>query len=214
MAFDFGGLGGGISDIFGGLGDFAEANAYSKASKIAASNAAIEVRTTALNEEMASRKIYQTIGSEKAGTAAAGFSNSGTALDLLRSSTEQGALTKQIIANQGQITAQGYLQESAAYKGMEKAANNAGIGGIIGGVLGAVGSIFSDRRLKSDIKFVSIFRPGVNFYSFTYAGDDQRYIGVMADEVEKFMPEAVVLDNNGFKRVHYSMLGIELQRVQ
>lgn len=213
MSLDFGGLGAGISSIFGGLGDFAEANAYSKASKIAASNAQIEERTTALNEEMASRKIFQTIGSERAQTASAGFAMSGSALDLLRSSTEQGALTKQIIANQGQIQAQGYLQEAAAYKGMEKAANTSGIGGIVGGVLGAVGSLFSDRRLKEDIRFVSLFKPGINLYSFTYTGDKQRYVGVMADEVEKVHPEAVVTDKTGFKKVHYAYLGLELKRV-
>ena len=212
----FNDLGGGISSIFGGLGDLAEASAYSKASKIAASNAQIETRTGAINEMMASRKIYQSIGAEKAQTATAGFAASGSALDLLRSSVQQGALTKQLIANQTAITAQGYMQESAAYSGMATAAKAAGTGGIVGGLLqgaGALLSIFSDRRLKQDITEVGEFQPGIKLYRFRYLGQKTIYQGVMADEVEKVYPNAVVQDQYGFKMVHYGDIGLELMKV-
>jgi hypothetical protein len=35
----------------------------------------------------------------------------------------------------------------------------------------------------------------------------------MADEVEKFMPEAVVTGPDGYQRVNYALLGIEMEKV-
>jgi hypothetical protein len=34
------------------------------------------------------------------------------------------------------------------------------------------------------------------------------FAGVMADEVEQVMPEAIVMHPSGFKMVNYSMLGL------
>jgi hypothetical protein len=47
----------------------------------------------------------------------------------------------------------------------------------------------------------------MNIYSWDYVwGEHSR--GVMADEVEEIMPEAVVMHPTGFKMVNYSMLGL------
>lgn len=65
--------------------------------------------------------------------------------------------------------------------------------------------VFSDRRLKRDIERIGTHASGVPLYSFRYLSDDTPRIGVMADEVELVMPEAVG-ERDGFKTVDYAML--------
>jgi hypothetical protein len=79
-----------------------------------------------------------------------------------------------------------------------------------------IGAI-SDRRLKKNIKRVGKDeRTGLNLYHFTYKDDpeNRRYEGVMSDDVRERMPEAVVVGNDGFDRVRYSMLGIEMKEIR
>jgi hypothetical protein len=67
-------------------------------------------------------------------------------------------------------------------------------------------ALMSDRRFKRDIKRVGTLRDGIGIYNFRYIhGDGDEHIGVMADEVEKVIPEAV-LDRNGVKYVDYSLV--------
>ena len=83
--------------------------------------------------------------------------------------------------------------------------------GVLGGAASGLGSLFSDRRLKRDIRKAGT-KNGFNIYKFRYWNDDQNYSGVMADEVEDIMPEAVGTHGSGFKTVNYGMLGIEFMR--
>lgn len=96
--------------------------------------------------------------------------------------------------------------------------NNATMGGLfgLGGTLGAAGInamkspatsflMFSDRRLKSDIVPVGRLPNGLAVYDYTIFGRRER--GVMADEVEQLLPEAVSVHPSGFKMVDYSRLG-------
>jgi hypothetical protein len=52
---------------------------------------------------------------------------------------------------------------------------------------------------------------GIGFYRFIYNGDDKVYVGVMAQEVQAVMPEAVVRGRDGYLRVFYETLGLKLQ---
>jgi hypothetical protein len=117
---------GGVSDIFGGSskaaglrlkasGDLVEAGNYDLASTLAKQNEQFTEQSTAVKQMMANRQIYQGIGTETADIAGAGFSESGSALDLLRSSAQQGALQKQLIGQQGLITEAGYNEQATAY---------------------------------------------------------------------------------------------------
>jgi hypothetical protein len=72
--------------------------------------------------------------------------------------------------------------------------------------LGSAGIMASDRRLKRNIKKIGRHPIGVNLYEFTYIWG-QPGKGVMADELEKVMPEAVLIGPNGYKLVDYSMIG-------
>lgn len=72
----------------------------------------------------------------------------------------------------------------------------------------------SDRSLKENIVRIGDHALGFNLYLFDYktAYRDEygfgRQFGVMADEVETVMPEAVSVHPDGYKTVNYAMLGI------
>lgn len=93
------------------------------------------------------------------------------------------------------------------------------IGGALGGAaaMKTAGFFPSDRRIKENIEEVGVDqRTALTLYEFNYkkeVGDpDIRYRGVMADEVELSYPDAVG-EFNGYKTVHYAMLGIEMKEV-
>lgn len=80
---------------------------------------------------------------------------------------------------------------------------SSGSGGIAG-IAGMAASIFSDRRLKSDIRRIGTHPLGIGIYRYIIFGKEDE--GVMADEVRKVMPEAVTKHETGFDMVNYSML--------
>lgn len=91
-----------------------------------------------------------------------------------------------------------------------------------GGFMGALGTLggaaitaYSDRRLKDNIVLVGKdAATGLNLYEFNYKAHPAiRYRGVMADEVETFMPGAVIRDPEGFMAVDYSQIGIDMVEV-
>jgi hypothetical protein len=99
--------------------------------------------------------------------------------------------------------------------------NSMGILGLLGSVLTApmtgggslIGSAFgaSDRRLKENIKPVGA-RNGHSLYEFSYKGEPDRWIGVMADEVQQIDPAAVVEGDDGYLLVNYGRLGFPMER--
>jgi hypothetical protein len=86
-----------------------------------------------------------------------------------------------------------------------------------GQILGAATSLGgaalsgSDVRMKDNIKYAGV-KNGFNLYEFNYLGSDNRYRGVMAQEVMKQRPGAVE-SRNGVYWVDYGALGIQLEAV-
>lgn len=71
--------------------------------------------------------------------------------------------------------------------------------------LASIGSsIFSDERLKSNIKRVGTHPLGIGVYDYDKFGKRER--GLLAQEVEEVMPEAVEDDPSGYKKVKYGLL--------
>jgi hypothetical protein len=66
-------------------------------------------------------------------------------------------------------------------------------------------AMMSDRRLKSNIERIGTHKLGIGIYEYEILGERQQ--GVMADEVEKVMPEAVLMHPSGYKMVNYGLLG-------
>jgi hypothetical protein len=72
----------------------------------------------------------------------------------------------------------------------------------------------SDRRLKQEVVWVDSHPLGFGLYLFDYKPQYRaqwghgRQFGVMADEVEKVVPQAVALHEDGYQVVDYALLGI------
>ena len=69
---------------------------------------------------------------------------------------------------------------------------------------------FSDLRLKQDVKRVSALPNGLPLYSFRYKWGGPTFVGVIAQDVLRVMPDAVLTDPEGFYRVDYAMLGTRM----
>jgi len=91
--------------------------------------------------------------------------------------------------------------------------NKQGIEAAAQGVGMVAGS--SDRRLKQNIESVGVdSATGLNIYDFEYKSDpSRRFRGVMADEVEVDYPEAVIYGDDGFAKVYYGLLGLEMTEI-
>lgn len=160
MAFGAGtinSVGGAVSDLFAAEGDRAkaagdrtEAQDYGLASDLAGENEKYTETSTAIKEAQQARQVTMGLGKESADVAGAGFSASGSALDLMRDSAQQGALTHAVLGQQGLITEAGYQEQQIAYTNMQGAANaaanaedNAATGADIGAAIQGVAAVAS-----------------------------------------------------------------------
>jgi hypothetical protein len=76
---------------------------------------------------------------------------------------------------------------------------------------GGRGGRRSDLRLKHGIVLLGRLDNGLGLYRFVYNGGNQAYVGVLAQEAQTIMPEAVTRGADGYLRVRYDELGLELQ---
>jgi hypothetical protein len=157
--------GGAVSDLFGAFGDFEksgsydlkaqgdalQAKNYGLAADLAGQNEKFTETSTAIKLAQINRSNTMQIGQTTADVAGAGFANSGSALDILRDSAGQGALTKAVAGQQGLITEAGYHEQEESFTNMQQAAilaeqedknaasaaNFAGVGSAISGVFKA-----------------------------------------------------------------------------
>ena len=98
----------------------------------------------------------------------------------------------------GQDAQAAYAQQVAAAN-----ARTAAIGGILGSAAGAA-TFPSDIRLKSKIVRVDTHPLGIGIYEYDIDGRRER--GVIAQEVERVLPSAVIEHPDGYKMVDYGAL--------
>lgn len=122
-------LAGAASDLFSigahkakAQGDRLEAENYDLASGLAQQNEKFTEVSTSIKQTQLDRENYKMLGGQAADVAGAGFAASGSALDLMRDSASQGALTKAVGAEQGLITEAGYNEQATTAQNMKQAA--------------------------------------------------------------------------------------------
>ena len=93
--------------------------------------------------------------------------------------------------------------------GMSMGGGRGGGGG--GGRGGGGGGRRSDMALKHDIVLLGHLANGLGYYRFSYIGSQKAYVGVMAQEVERVMPDAVTRGSDGYLRVYYEKLGVKFR---
>lgn len=72
--------------------------------------------------------------------------------------------------------------------------------------LPALFGLFSDRRMKRDIREIGKLRDGLSVYRFKYIGDPVEQVGLMAQQVMKVYPHAVRKARNGYLYVIYFLV--------
>jgi hypothetical protein len=103
-----------------------------------------------------------------------------------------------------------YNADMQRYNAQQQASNNrtSGLYGLGAAAMTALPFLLtmSDKRLKENIEKVGRLPGGPNLYEYEFKGDpnDTREIGVMAQEVERTQPDAVVKDASGYRKVNYA----------
>jgi hypothetical protein len=68
----------------------------------------------------------------------------------------------------------------------------------------------SDCRLKRDVMLLARLDNGIGIYRYRYPWSDTVYVGVMAQEVARIVPDAVMQASDGYFRVNYARLGLRM----
>lgn len=129
----------GIGSIGTGIGQLFEGQGYDAAAGYAKENAGLAKLSLGIQLQQEQRKAYQVIGGQKADVASSGLASSGTALNLLRSTTQQTGLQRGLVSAQGQININQWLEKYSSDKASAAAAYASGAGNILGGLAGLFG---------------------------------------------------------------------------
>lgn len=120
--------GGAVDDLFS-VGAFKtkakgfdlEAANYDAAAGMADQNADFTRISTGLKLMQIERQKFNVLGGQRADVASSGFAASGSAMDILRDSAQQGALQEAVAHQQGLVTEEGYRQQASSYRNMAAA---------------------------------------------------------------------------------------------
>lgn len=116
--------------------------------------------------------------------------------NLAQQSTQNYMSNLQNLANLGLTSAQ-------TIGGAGAQSTSTGKGGSQSGI---IPGLFSDRRLKRNIKLLNTFSDGLGIYLYRYMWSPFYHIGVMADEVARLRPWALGKSVLGYATVRYDLL--------
>lgn len=162
-------------------------------------------RELAKNETGLRYNDYNTTMDRKA--QAAGLASNVAAADLLTlapalSTGQMGAMLPMQGALQYAAGTGGLLGGYQTANGTQTQQSNPGLLGILGTGLQAA-SLFSDERLKTDIRRVGQTDDGLPVYTYRYGGAGPFHMGVMAQEVREAQSEALGPTVAGYMTVDY-----------
>lgn len=109
----------------------------------------------------------------------------------------------------------GATQSGQGFKSVAGVTQQPSVAAQIGGLMQGAGAMakgfgWSDSRMKENVKVLGALESGIPVYSFEYKPEFKdiaghgHFVGVMADDVEKVIPEAVGIASNGYKYVDYT----------
>ena len=81
------------------------------------------------------------------------------------------------------------------------------------GSLAGMGPSLSDKTLQENIIKVGKSPSGFNIYEWNYLWSPERFRGVIAQEVQKIKPQAVLSNIFGHLLVDYSKLDVNMERI-
>ena len=125
-----------------------QAKAYNEAAEFSFRNVDYTRASTEVQAYQLQRNLFKSFGQTEADIASAGFSDSGSAGDLMRMGAEEGALQTAILNYQGKVSEEGFRVQGESYKVQAqaalfaaKAADAAAKGGFISGLIKAGGGV-------------------------------------------------------------------------
>jgi len=71
----------------------------------------------------------------------------------------------------------------------------------------------SDVRMKEKIQRMGTSPSGIPIYEFNYIGDNNRYSGVMAQDLIEMNIDAVSMDDSGFYTVNYNNIDVDMHLI-
>lgn len=177
-----------------------------------AANQQLALRNQAINE-------YNTVRNAPLNEYTAMTSGTQIQNPTFSSGGNTGIQSPDLIGAYGAQTAQNNNQSQAMSNLFGLGGNALGtyLGGTTGGAAGnflgsAVGSLFSDARVKENIVRVGQ-ENGYPMYLFNYIGmPNRKFVGVMAQDVLKYMPSAVS-EENGIMKVDYNKIGVSMKEI-
>lgn len=105
-----------------------------------------------------------------------------------------------------------YYQGQLNAYNANKANAQAGALGLLSGITaganaasGLLGSLFSDARIKENLRPVGQLFNGLTVYAFNFPGEAVTRIGLVAQEVQQVVPEAVSQSDEGLLMVDYDL---------
>lgn len=105
-----------------------------------------------------------------------------------------------------------YYQGQLNAYNANKANAQAGAQGLLSGITaganaasGLLGSLFSDARIKENLRPVGQLFNGLTVYAFNFPGEAVTRIGLVAQEVQQVVPEAVSQSDEGLLMVDYDL---------
>ena len=183
----------------GKIGTANKAGQHAAAKKGAGGKQAANLKNSAGGKKAAAKKQAGTKqaarSKQAAGTKQAARSKQGAG-------TKQGAGNRQVARSTG-------AQHNAARSNAATHSRAQSVGSGARG--GGGGGRRSDVRLKHDLTLLGRLDNGVGFYRFSYNGSDKAYVGVIAQEVQTVVPQAVARDRDGYLTVFYDKLGVTFQ---
>lgn len=210
----------GGGQIYGGI---QARKAAKKQQQMLDEQARLERSAAAFDAAEASRDFDRLMGQQKARIAGSGIELVGSPLDLIEETEKDKQDTIRNILETGRARASALQSQAGLARDAGRAALTSSIVGAFGSVLkesspkessqigGAASKLACDIRLKKDIRKVGKLDNGLPIYMFRYKNDPENKlnINVMAQDVEKVIPDAVI-EIDGFKHIILDKIGGEL----